>query len=414
MDSKNILLVRNDLKTFGGAEKFLIEQAKYFKKRNYNVYVLTFIFNSKEFSELSTVANVIELENSNFVYKIFQIRKHIHKIDPYIIYAHESFYELMWLALSGTKIKYNIFSHDSLFWYENDVRIYSILYNRVFASIVNSNTGHKKFTATSFSETEIYKNKKLLFLRRLKMEFSAFLEYIGMKRAAKVYTICKRSQYELKLMYFIDSEILYPGFNTDDNNNNNNTESIELKKYPFIINNKKIIFTVNRLTKRKRIDDLIYEFIKFEKSNNDSVLVIAGKGQEYKKYKQIINENNMNNKIFLLGFINEQELLFWYKISDVVVYPQWGSWGLVPIEALYFNKKVIVSNDSGAADLKLFYDSNVFVYDVAKNDLKDVLEMAMKSKAQHTRKLTVDLFSWDVYFDQVLKDSVSCYVQHIR
>jgi len=131
------------------------------------------------------------------------------------------------------------------------------------------------------------------------MEIYALLEYLGMKKAKKVFTICERSKWELKKMYNIDSIIVYPGFNKQDYKDINFVDVIGKYQLP---KNKKVIFSANRLTPRKRLDKIIYAFSKMTKKRNDIILVLGGKGEQYFELQNIIKKLNLQKLFIYLGF----------------------------------------------------------------------------------------------------------------
>ena len=76
-------------------------------------------------------------------------------------------------------------------------------------------------------------------------------------------------------------------------------ETGELQKFK----NKKIIFSAGRLTKQKNFTYLIDEFSAFSETNKDFVLLILGDGEERKILEKKIIEKNLQDKVFLIGYV---------------------------------------------------------------------------------------------------------------
>ena len=93
-------------------------------------------------------------------------------------------------------------------------------------------------------------------------------------------------------------------------------------------------------------------------------LIIAGDGPQYNLIKKYISKFNIEEKVQLLGFINNIEEF--YIQSDVIIFPSKWSSGLpmVILEASQFNTAVISANISGVnfflndGENCIFFESN--------------------------------------------------------
>lgn len=101
-------------------------------------------------------------------------------------------------------------------------------------------------------------------------------------------------------------------------------------------------FTASRLDKPKRIDMIINAY---KNAKTDIPLKIAGIGGEYEYLKSLISEDD---KIELLGYVSDDELLKHYSKSYCVIFiPFEEDYGFITIEAMKCSKPIITSNDSG-------------------------------------------------------------------
>ena len=108
-------------------------------------------------------------------------------------------------------------------------------------------------------------------------------------------------------------------------------------------NDKKIIFSLGRLVKYK---GFIYG-IKAMKYVDNAVYLIGGTGPLKKELQHYIQENNLEEKVFLLGHIPNEELNNYYKACDIYLFPsimQSEAFGIVQLEAMKFGKPVINTN----------------------------------------------------------------------
>ena len=106
---------------------------------------------------------------------------------------------------------------------------------------------------------------------------------------------------------------------------------------------KKFILSVGRLTKQKNYEYLINEVSFFLKKNLDYDLLILGDGEDKKKLKNLINDLDLNERIFLLGHIGNP-YYFMKKASIFILASLWEEVGFVIVEAALSNL-VIISSD---------------------------------------------------------------------
>lgn len=67
--------------------------------------------------------------------------------------------------------------------------------------------------------------------------------------------------------------------------------------------------------------DVLIKSIKFIKSNNFKILLIGGYGEDRDRIEKLIQEEDINNKIVVDGFLPQKELINILKCSDVGVIP---------------------------------------------------------------------------------------------
>jgi len=106
---------------------------------------------------------------------------------------------------------------------------------------------------------------------------------------------------------------------------------------------------VGRFSPEKNIIFLLNAFkkVKNEDSAKNWGLILVGNGPQRKEIENYIKEKKMKN-IFLPGFIQKEELPFYYALADVFVLPSTSeTWGLVVNEAMACGLPVLVSNKCG-------------------------------------------------------------------
>ena len=76
------------------------------------------------------------------------------------------------------------------------------------------------------------------------------------------------------------------------------------------IDKENFFFAAGRLTKQKNFLFLCKCFKEILKKYPNEKLIIAGEGEDFKKINKFIELNNLQNNIFLVGFINDPKTLF--------------------------------------------------------------------------------------------------------
>lgn len=111
----------------------------------------------------------------------------------------------------------------------------------------------------------------------------------------------------------------------------------------------KILIHISNLRPIKRVLDLIKIFRKVLKKIK-STLIIIGEGPEFNNLKKIIKFYNLNEKVKLLGNINN--LFSILSISDLFLLPsELESFGLGALEAMSHSIPVICSNIGGLSEV---------------------------------------------------------------
>ncbi len=102
---------------------------------------------------------------------------------------------------------------------------------------------------------------------------------------------------------------------------NDKANSRKILKLPI---HKNILLFFGMIKKVKGLEVLLYAFKEVIDKNPNTVLLIAGKPWEnnFTKYQQIIDKNNLNGSVFLhTKFIPHKDVEYYFSASDLVVLP---------------------------------------------------------------------------------------------
>lgn len=155
-----------------------------------------------------------------------------------------------------------------------------------------------------------------------------------------------------------------------------NLEEIKKKgfKKDIKLNNtiqKNYVISIGRLTYQKNYQFLIKAFHQLNKEFPNLNLIILGEGEERKKLEKMIEEFDLKEKIFLIGYKkNIYEYLA--KAQIFVLTSLWEDPGFVLVEAGYSNKIILSSDCPNGPKELLDNGKNGFLF--RKNSISDFLD----------------------------------------
>jgi len=113
----------------------------------------------------------------------------------------------------------------------------------------------------------------------------------------------------------------------------------------------KIVLFVGRLNKQKGAFILLEAFAKI-KDRMDANLVFVGPPYEREEALRLIKKFDIEDRVKIVGFVSENELLKWYHKCYIVSVPTLykGAFGLTLVEAMACGKPVVGTDDLGVPD----------------------------------------------------------------
>ncbi|OQY10624.1 MAG: hypothetical protein B6I28_00685 [Fusobacteriia bacterium 4572_132] len=121
---------------------------------------------------------------------------------------------------------------------------------------------------------------------------------------------------------------------------------INLDKFKFAKteNSKFTLLHVGRLTKEKKVEELLYSFEKFSKDKKVTLLII-GDGPEKERLIDLVNELKIDDKVLFKGWISGEKLPQLYNSADVfITLSEMETFGIVVLEAMACGLPVIGAN----------------------------------------------------------------------
>jgi glycosyltransferase involved in cell wall biosynthesis len=251
---KRVVFVTSTLNQVGGGERLLLEGVKYYDKIGIDVYVITWNFDKKAlFDGKYQIPNLINFDlNSNSgvgdykymfnkLLTIFKFRKVLRNLKPDLIISQsENDTTILNIAQLFLKKNYVTLIFGQMFQFPHDHTKYSLVFKKHLKSIVNSFVGYRESIPLINPSKSIFKN--------VIIEFWSLLRYFSVKKSISTFVFSKQVQWEVKLLYNINSHILKGAFEESILNSN----LIKNPLFDFRDNSdQKIILMINRLEKKE-------------------------------------------------------------------------------------------------------------------------------------------------------------------
>ncbi len=285
----------NSTRFWGGGEKSHFEYALNFKRRNYNVLVITSQDSPlhKKCLEHNIHVYALHIGNSSFLnpFKVERIRKVLveHEIDTIFLNSSPD------LKLGGFASK--------------KASVENIVYMRALAVPI----------------------KNRLLNRYLLKKVATHI--VANSNDTKRTVLEKLS----KTLKDEDVHVIYRGINFEE------WDSREITPTSWKTNDEVIIGNVGRLVPQKGQTFLIDLANKLRKKGLKFKLLIAGIGQEERKLKNLIAKNNLTQHVELIGFLSDVKSFL--NSIDIFVFPSlWEGFGNAMVEAMLEQKPVVAFN----------------------------------------------------------------------
>lgn len=191
------------------------------------------------------------------------------------------------------------------------------------------------------------------------------IERQGMAAADRVIAVSYKTKTQLIEKYGIDPQKIEVVYNATDLPAPTNSE----EKEPLRKKQKTVLF-LGRLTQQKGPDYFLRAAQKVLSVEPDVKFVVAGKGDMLDDLKELAAELGIKKKVLFTGFLKKDPIQKAFKAADVYVMPSLSEpFGIAPLEALAHDVPVIISKQSGVAEV---------LHHVLKVDFWDTEDLANK------------------------------------
>lgn len=394
----SVAIFCSDLSAPGGAERVVFEEASALRRRGYHVDIVTFFFRpTVRFSDsYDSTVTVLKTAESNSVLRfasgVFGILRFLLRSRPQIVISMSAGdCARLWLPAILTRTKYITHINGTQFWFppEEDLTKYSWLHRRSLQKVLEVSPRHEEFVPRSVAGIGP--------MNRLRLELSARLHWIAVRRSSQRIAFSRRMAWEIEMIYQKPALSLKGAFPAS-------LLSYSPRSDPaakFRIGSGPVILNVNRLDPRKRVGLVIEAFALVLREIPDAVLLIGGKGPCEVRLRALVEDLQLTERVHFLGFVDEAELADWLAGCDVFVHPNWAEFAIAPYEALAVGTNVVWSNEMEMdPELKLY--PHIFPAIPDRDAMaKEVIRAAGADRATLSERAALSPYTWERYFAQL-------------
>lgn len=167
----------------------------------------------------------------------------------------------------------------------------------------------------------------------------------------------------------------------------------------------KIVLFLGRITLQKGPDYFVEAAAKVLKQYRDVRFVMAGSGDMFPRMVELMADKRLADRFHFLGFVRGTDVERIYAMSDLYVMPSVSEpFGITPLEAMVHDVPIIVSRQSGVAEL-LDNAVKVDFWDVdllAKSILEIITDDELSAELARKGAETLKKIRWEQAAEQVI------------
>jgi glycosyltransferase involved in cell wall biosynthesis len=177
----------------------------------------------------------------------------------------------------------------------------------------------------------------------------------------------------------------------------------EIVRNRYGIGQSRILFTLQRLQRVKRIDFLIESLKHLVAADRDVVLVIGGKGPEEHYLRALVDELQLSDRVIFAGFISEAELPAYFAAADLFVFSSASeTFGIVLAQALSSGTPIAALDSTCVAEVvtdeqngKIVKTEDPALFARTIGDLFDN-DDRYRTLCENARVTAVEVYNWDI------------------
>jgi len=181
------------------------------------------------------------------------------------------------------------------------------------------------------------------------------------------------------------------------------------------LTDKKVIFSVSRLVKRKGFDQVIKSLPEVIKKIPNCVYLLAGNGSDKSRLTNLIKKYNLQNRVIFSGQVKESELGQFYAAADLFAMPSREladgdveGFGIVYLEAAACAKPVVAGDSGGIRDAVIHNQTGLIVNPNKTQEIAQAIIRLLENEelsnrlGQAGRKRVEQEYNWPKTIEKIL------------
>ncbi len=180
------------------------------------------------------------------------------------------------------------------------------------------------------------------------------IEYAGMMLADRIITVSEYTKQVVMQHYRIPGDKIEVVHNSIDVDSYEADSSENVYTYLKVMKEQgwRVVSNIGRLTLQKGLPNLLAAFQQTLRFHPKTLLLIVGSGEQYEELLRLSGDLGIADKTLFIDFQRGKNLRDAFAISDLFVMPSVSEpFGIVPLEAIAFGTPVLVSKQSGVAEV---------------------------------------------------------------
>ena len=372
---KKVSIFYKNLIEPGGAERLLVKVYENLISEGYDVDIVGYKINKEALFGVKVKGDkLIEFGSKSSVINFIRLINYMRR-NKNAIFLCDSGHIDVYLASIFSRTKYSLHLHHPLFMSFNDYDKYSVFLKRFFGKRIKSNFGASRFV-------EIQNG--LSIMTKISLNIRAKISILAIKKSLNNFVLSEYAKGEKKELFGVNSEVVCGALENDIFNFKVKDIDEKYDKYD------SLILTVGRLDINKRISELIQAFKILKDEGLNAGLLIGGKGPEYNNLKTLVEDLNLQDDIYFLGFIPEEDLYDYYHRVDLFASIDWADYRITSYEALAMGTKVILSDET---DTDEFLIKSSYLY-ITSPTIKDTAECMKQALEDEPKVSESELFKY--------------------
>lgn len=185
-------------------------------------------------------------------------------------------------------------------------------------------------------------------------------------------------------------------------------------KFPGL-SGKKILLYVGRIVKEKNLEFLFGVLKKIQKTNSHTALLFVGGGPSVDELKAYASSIGLENSVFFTGYIPSNDLIYFYKIAQVFVFPsKTETQGLVTVEAMMAGLPVVAIGEMGTRDVMQGDNGGFMVKDDEDEFAGRVVQLLENQQLRKQKSQEAKLWSSRWSIAELTPKLVECYKEAVE